>query len=130
MLVNIGTCQVNPSYVESVSNPYQSLGCMNHQLYFEVRMQSGATYEVLDEASKVHDYFDELMYYCNNRAARDKGDYSKQSKEWVQEKCGTNTPPPFAPRYPSKGNIRKKKTRTDAYLVDLIKDEDDREMMN
>ena len=47
MLVNIGTCQVNPSYVESVINPYQSLGCMNHQLYFEVHMQSGATYEVV-----------------------------------------------------------------------------------
>ena len=78
MLVNIGTWQVNPSYVESVSNPYQSLGCMNHQLYFEVHMQSGATYEVLDEASKVNSYFDELMYYCNNRAARDRGDYSKK----------------------------------------------------
>ena len=95
MLVNIGTCQVNPSYVESVSNPYQSLGCMSHQLYFEVRMQSGATYEVLDEASKVHDYFDELMYYCNNQVARDRGNCSEQSKDWIQEKCGTNTPPPL-----------------------------------
>ena len=125
MLVNIGTCQVNPSYVESVSNPYQSLNCLNHQLYFEVRMQSGVTYQVLDEASKVRGYFDELMYYCNNQVARDKENCSKQSKDWVQEKCGTNTPPPFAPKHPSKGNIRKKKTKTDIYLTDLIKDESD-----
>ena len=125
MLVNIGTCQVNPSYVESVSNPYQSLNCLNHQLYFEVRMQSGVTYQVLDEASKVRDCFDELMYYCNNQVARDRGNCSEQSKDWVQEKCGTNTPPPFAPKHPSKGNIRKKKTKTDIYLTDLIKDESD-----
>ena len=125
MLVNIGTCQVNPSYVESVSNPYQSLSCLNNQLYFEVRMQSGVTYQVLDEASKVRGYFDELMYYCNNQVARDKENCSEQSKDWVQERCGTNAPPPFAPKHPSKGNIRKKKTKTDIYLTDLIKDESD-----
>jgi len=111
VLVNIGTCQVNPSYVESVSNPYQSLGCMNHQLYFEVRMQSGATYEVLDESSKVYDYFDELMYYCNNRAARDRGDYSKKPKLEMKSR----------PRI--KRELREK--NPDAYLADLIKDESD-----
>jgi hypothetical protein len=29
---------------------------------------------------------------------------NKEDKEWIHEKCGTNTPPPFAPEHPSKGN--------------------------
>ena len=55
-----------------------------------------------------------------------------QNKEWIQEKCGTNTPPTTVPEHPSKGN--KKKTLSDikaleinnlaqSVLKDMIRDE-------
>lgn len=33
---------------------------------------------------------------------------TNDSKQWITEKCGTNTPPPNPPKTPSTGNNKKK----------------------
>lgn len=86
MLVNVGTHSVNPSYVESMSRPcktYDEVGKMK----FDIYMQSGLHIEVHNTAEQVQYYYDELMYYCNNKAARDKGDFTRKPtyKESLQE---------------------------------------------
>ena len=58
--------------------------------------------------------------------------YKKVNKEWIHEKCGTNTPPTSVPEHPSKGNKKKLFSEaeeqkiakiTETCLKDLIKDE-------
>ena len=51
----------------------------------------------------------------------------KEDKEWIHEKCGTNTPPASVPKHPSKGNCKcncyKKQKRKDKYkdIIECIK---------
>lgn len=56
----------------------------------------------------------------------------KEDKEWIHEKCGTNTPPTSIPEHPSKGNKKKLFSETEEQkiakitetcLKDLIRDE-------
>jgi hypothetical protein len=45
----------------------------------------------------------------------------KLSKEWIQEKCGTNTPPTEAPERPSMGNKKSKKVmKKSEYYKDIL----------
>lgn len=48
-----------------------------------------------------------------------------EDKEWIKEKCNTNTPPTFVPEHPSKGNIKSKTTdnsiRTKEEVEDKLK---------
>lgn len=49
------------------------------------------------------------VWYLETNKYFEKSDYGKwkEQKEWIQEKCNTNTPPTSVPECPSKGNIRK-----------------------
>ena len=48
-------------------------------------------------------------------------------KQWIQEKCNTNTPPTSVPEHPSKGNCKcnchKKQKRKDKYkdIIEFVK---------
>lgn len=44
----------------------------------------------------------------------------KEDKEWIHEKCGTNTPPTSVPKHPSKGN--KPKMNTSSTRLERLKE--------
>ena len=41
----------------------------------------------------------------------------KEDKEWIREKCGTNTPPRCVPKHPSKGNKKKLFSETEEQKI-------------
>lgn len=78
-------------------------------------------------------YLNREGYKCERPETKvTKNTYVKVDKEWIQEKCGTNTPPTTVPEHPSKGNKKKLFSETEEQkiakitetcLKDLIRDE-------
>lgn len=59
----------------------------------------------------------------NEMIDKTKQQFKSFEKEWIHEKCGTNTPPPFAPEHPSKGNKKPNKSvHIDGTIQDRLND--------